>query len=148
MRGVAAVPRHACDSTDGLAGERIAAAAAAAIPAGAAEPADADALANLPAADVGSQRVDNADHLVTGNARIHDARDKPQYGDRVAVANAAGMDLDSHLVPVRLGKIALLQIEFRTGLRNDHRTHLGHVTLSSPRVKASDPVTARPSCRA
>jgi hypothetical protein len=42
------------------------------------------------------------------------------------------MDVDSHLVPVRLGKVALLQIEFRTGLRNDHRAHLGHVSFSLP----------------
>ena len=57
-----------------LAGESGVAPAAAAIAARAAEPADAGARADAPALDALADRVDDADHLVAGNARVLDAR--------------------------------------------------------------------------
>ena len=68
--GVAAVARDAGRAADVLAGEGVAAPAIAAIAAGAAGPADPDPRADVPARDVGAERLDHADHLMTGNARI------------------------------------------------------------------------------
>jgi hypothetical protein len=56
-----------------LAGEEIAAAAVVAIAAESAVPAYANSLAGLPPWDAGTNRVDQSNHFVAGNARILDA---------------------------------------------------------------------------
>src|SRR5262249_30151086 len=61
----------------GHAGEELAAAAGVALPAVAAVPADADALAGLPAGDAGADRIDHPGHLVTGDAGILNSREGP-----------------------------------------------------------------------
>ena len=71
--GVAAVERDAGHLDSGLAGEEIAAAAGVAVAAVPRVPADADALAGLPARrDVLAHGVDHADHFVPRNARVLD----------------------------------------------------------------------------
>ena len=60
-------------------------------------PADADPLAGLPPRrDVLAHGVDHADHLVPRHAREGDPGPVALLGHRVAVADAAGLDLDPH----------------------------------------------------
>ena len=131
MRGVAAVTGHAGHFMHVLAGEGGVAPAAAAVAARAAEPADAGAGADAPAVDAFADRVDDADDLVAGNAWIADPRDQALNGQRVAAADAAGLDADAHFLGPGNGNLALLRLERSAGLRNDHRPHLGHLCVLS-----------------
>ena len=113
-----------------LAGEGRVPPATAAVAARAAEPADAGALPDCPAMNLRSNRVDDADHLMAGNARILDAGKKALDGDGIAVADAAGLHADAHLAGARLGHLALHRLELPPDLRDDHRAHLRHVLSS------------------
>src|SRR5262249_25331771 len=92
--GIAAIMGDAGHQGLGLARKRTAAAAGIAIAEIAAMPADPDPRSRRPAMDFGPDRIDCADDLVPRNARIFDIREQPLFGDAVAVADAAGLDLD------------------------------------------------------
>src|SRR5262249_59176860 len=94
--------------------------------AGAAKPADPDALTHRPAVDIGTERVDDADHLMAGNARVALPRHRLLDDGGVAMTDAAGMHLDADLVAAGLGQLALLQLEAPARLANDHGAHLRH----------------------
>src|SRR5262249_4584636 len=95
--GVPAVERDAGHLYACLPGEEVAAAAVVAVPAVPGVPTNADALAGLPPLrDVLARGVDHADHLVPRDAREGDAGPVALLGHRVAVADAAGLNLDPH----------------------------------------------------
>ena len=98
--GVAAVEGDPGDAHV-LAGDQVPAAARLAVAAVAAEPADADALADLPALDALAERRDPAGDLVAGDDREGDARVGALLGQHVAVADAAGLDPDQRLAAAR-----------------------------------------------
>ena len=106
-----------------LAADEVAAAARLAVAAVAAEPADADALAGLPALDALADRVDDAGDLVAGDEREGDAREAALLGEHVAVADAAGLDPDEDLAAAGLGHLALDQLEVAALLGHLHRSH-------------------------
>jgi hypothetical protein len=82
----------------GFAGEGVAAPASVAVAAIAAVPANADALANGPSVDAPAGGIDEANDLVARHARIMDVREQAFLRYAVAVADAAGLYLDPHLV--------------------------------------------------
>jgi hypothetical protein len=118
--GVAAVAGHAADFVHILADKRIVASALATITARAPEPADARPRANAPALDVLADRVDDADHLVPWDTRILDDWEQPLDRDHIAVANAAGLDANAHLLRTRDRNVPLFGHEPPTPLPDDH----------------------------
>ena len=126
MRGIAAVPRYAGRAMHILARKGIAAPALAAIAARPWKPADPHARADGPAHDIRAYRIDRANYLMTGHARIADARHMAFERDRVAMANATGVNPDAHLVRSGRRQVAFLRHELCARLGNDHRAHLGH----------------------
>src|SRR5205814_1858325 len=99
---VAAVLREAGDPA-GLAGEEVAAAAGIAVPAIAAVPADARPLARRPPGDAGADRVDHAGDLMARHPRVLNARERPLFDERVAMADAARLHLDPDRAGVGFG---------------------------------------------
>src|SRR5438270_5049072 len=90
-------------------------------------PAYADALAGVPPPrDVLAHGVDHADHLVPRDAREGDAGPLALLGHRVAVADAAGLNLDPHGPWSRVGDRALDELEGPPGARDLGDTHRGH----------------------
>ena len=73
-------------------------------------PSEADALAGLEEGDVGSDCVDNAGNLVTGDARELDSGPLAFLRQRVGVADAAGVNADADVAGVRVGEFALLRV--------------------------------------
>src|SRR5262249_479958 len=109
------------------AGEELPAAAGVAIPAVAAVPPDADPLARLPPGDAGADRVDHPGNLMAGDLRVLKPRETTLLGDRIAVADAAGLHLDPHRPGGRLRYLPLddLKRAFRAGdLRDTHHRHV------------------------
>src|SRR5262249_47557316 len=92
----------------------------------AAMPADPDPRSRRPAMDFGPDRIDCADDLVPGNARIFDIREQPLFGDAVAVADAAGLDLDPDLAGGGFRDLPLDQLERPFRKRNLGCAHLRH----------------------
>ena len=129
VRGVAAVAGHAGHLMHVLASESVVAPATGAVAAGAAEPPDAGARAHAPALDALADRVDCADHLVTGNARVSDARHEAFDGQRIAVADAAGLDANAHFLGAGDRDIPLLSLQRSARLADDHRAHLRHCRI-------------------
>ena len=96
-------------------------------------PTDADALAGLPPPrDVLAHGVDHTDHLVPRDAREGDAGPLALLGKDVAVADAAGLNLDPHGPWSRVGDRALDELEGPAGARDLGDTHRGHE--DSPRA--------------
>ncbi len=79
------------------AGDEVAAAAAVADEASPAEPADADPLAGLPGGDVGADGVDPPGDLVSRHRGVVHAGKGAGGDEGVAMADAAGLDLDAYL---------------------------------------------------
>src|SRR5262249_42765519 len=104
--GVAAVHGHAGDEI-AVAGEEVAAPAVVAGSIVAAAPADAHPLAGLPAAHAGADRVDDAGDLVARHARILDTGERAIDDPRVAMTDAARLDLDAYAVASRHRNLAL-----------------------------------------
>ena len=127
MRCVAAVPGHPGHLVQVLACESGVAPATAAIAAGAAEPADAGARPDAPAADALAERIDDADHLVAGDAGVLDAGDEALHGQDVAMTDAASLDANAHFVTFRHGNVPLLRLQLSAGLVNRHRAHFRHL---------------------
>jgi hypothetical protein len=74
-------------------------------------PADTDALALAPAAHIGAERIDPADHLVPRYPRVCDAGVKAILSVAVAVADAAGLDPDPDRAGARLRNVPLDQLQ-------------------------------------
>src|SRR5262249_9494439 len=109
--GVTAVVADARNLERDLARDEVTAAARAAIAPVPAVPAQADPLAGFPTGHAGADVVDDAGDLVARGARILDARPDSLLRHRVAVADAAGLDLDAHGSRARLGNPLLDEIE-------------------------------------
>src|SRR5258708_37800557 len=68
-------------------------------------------LAGFPVGDVGTDGVDAAGNFVPRNARVLDAGPITFLDQRIAVADAAGFDLNTDLVARRLGNISFDNFE-------------------------------------
>jgi hypothetical protein len=77
----------------------------------AAVPAHANALAWFPLSDASTDCVYDADHFVAGHARILDSRPLTFFDERVAVADAAGLNFDSYLAWTGLWNFTFNQFE-------------------------------------
>lgn len=109
-----------------LAGDEVAAATRIAIPAVAAVPTHSDPLAGFPWGDALSDRVDDSGNFVSGNARILDAGPSALFGKRIAVADTAGLDLDSHRARARLRDFAFNELKRPLRTWDLHNTHHWH----------------------
>jgi hypothetical protein len=78
-------------------------------------PAEADALAGLEKGDVGANGVDDAGDLVAGGAGILDAGPMAFFGERVAMADAAGVDANADLARTGLGEFFFYELERTAG---------------------------------
>ena len=112
---VAAVGGHARDRLV-LTVDQVAAPARVAVAAVAAEPADADPLADVPPAHAVADRVDDTCDFVSGYNRKRHAGEVPVLRVRVAVADTAGLHLDANFPWSRLRSLPLVQLERATGL--------------------------------
>ncbi len=126
MGGIAAITRNAGRALHVLAGEGVAAPAVATIAAIAGRPADPDPGANGETLDVGTEGVDHADDLMTGDARIGDAGECALDCHGVAVTDAAGLDANADLVMAGLRQVTFDHAKAGVGFRDDHRAHLCH----------------------
>src|SRR5262245_14389333 len=123
---VAAVERDAGRLNE-LAGEDVSAAALVAVAAVAAEPADADALADFELTYPGTDGGDDAGYLMAGDARVLNARKERVFDDRIAVADAAGLHFDSNRAGGRLGDRPLDDFDgtfWTSDLRDSHGGHI------------------------
>jgi hypothetical protein len=89
-------------------------------------PADADALAGLPLRNAVANGVDAAGYFVAGNARVLDSRPMAFFYERVAVADAAGFNLDADLPARGLGNVAFDEFKISAGLAYLDGFHAGH----------------------
>src|ERR1700733_1277410 len=140
MRRIAAIAAHSGHLVHVLASEARIAAARAAIAAIAAEPADAYALADAEAFDARTEGLDDANDLVAGNARMLDEGKELLHRQRVAVADAAGLDADQNLLGAGCGNVALFGHERPSSLVNDHRAHFCHCQISFGRDRPTEPM--------
>jgi hypothetical protein len=89
-------------------------------------PAHADTLAGLPKNDVGADGVDAAGDLVSRYTRILKACPMAFFHKSVAVADAAGFDLDANLPASGFGDGAVDELEISTGLADLDGFHGRH----------------------
>ena len=106
-----------------LAQNEIPPAAGVALKAVSAMPSHTDSLPWLPQRYVGANRVDASGDLVAGDARILKSRPDPFFDQRVAVADAAGLDLNSHLAAARMGDRTLDEFEISAWLADLDCSH-------------------------
>src|SRR5205085_4131893 len=106
--------------------EEVATPARIAVAAMAAVPADADTLTFRPTGDACTDRINQTSDLMSGNARILYARKAALLNNRVAVADAAGFDLDAHRASARLWHVALHEFKRAIRLTDLHDAHLRH----------------------
>ena len=93
-------------------------------------PTHSNALAGFPVRDVGADRVDAAGDFVSGDARILDAGPMAFFHQRIAVTDAAGFDLNAHLVAGGFGDGSLYQFEIAARLCYLDCFHTGHYISS------------------
>ncbi len=74
----------------------------------------------------GGAKLPSATRLVTRNARILDARHEALDSQRIAVADATGLDANAHFLIAGRGNVPLLGYQRSTSLADDHRAHLRH----------------------
>ncbi len=119
---VVGVPAVEADAGDELifAEREVAATAGCAEVAVAAMPAEADALANFKERDVGADGIDDAGHLMAGNTRVSEAGPIAELGERIAVANAAGLNANANVAGAGIGKLLLDKFECSAGSGNLH----------------------------
>jgi hypothetical protein len=91
-------------------------------------PSDSDPLAGLPVAYVGADGVDATGDLMSGNARVLDARPMTLFYERIAVADPAGFDLNADLVSSRIGNISFDKFEITAGLADLDGFHFWHAS--------------------
>src|SRR5207244_1617333 len=87
-------------------------------------PADADALAGFPCADARADGIDVTDDFVTRHARIFDAGVSALFDEGVAVADAAGLDLDADLARSGIRHGTIDRFERATGFADLHHAHV------------------------
>jgi hypothetical protein len=104
----------------------IAAAAGVAGEAVAAVPSDAYALARLPVGNVSTNGVDAAGNFVSGNTWILDAGPMAFFYERIAVADAAGFDLNPDLVAGGVWDVSFDEFEVTAGFGNLNNFHFRH----------------------
>jgi hypothetical protein len=92
----------------------------------AAVPAHAHALARLPLRNASAHRIHYADDFVTGDAGVLQSRPVAFLYQRIAVANAAGLNFDSHLAGSWLGNFTFYNFKRSTGPDNLGNTHFWH----------------------
>src|ERR1700737_555658 len=61
------------------------------------EKADPSPLPNMPLFDTGADCIDRPDHLMSGHARIGDARKNTFDGQSIAAANSAGLNANANV---------------------------------------------------
>ncbi len=66
-------------------------------------PADSHALAGFPLRDTRAHGIHDPDHFMAGHARILQAGPVAFLDQRIAVADATGLDFDPHPAGARLG---------------------------------------------
>src|SRR5207248_861180 len=86
-------------------------------------PADAHPVALLPFRHVGADLVDASGDLVAGDPGQLQARERSALHVRIAVADSAGLHLDTDLRRTRFWDLALDQLERSVGPRYLHRSH-------------------------
>ena len=133
--GIATVMRHARDAGHRLAGEELAVATIIAGAAVAAVPTDTDALARFEAGYVGTERVDQSDDLVSGDARILQPGKRPLPSQDVAMADATGLDFDSHATRFGLRNFAFDNFKRPFGAGNLDGSHGSPFGLSRRLVR-------------
>ena len=87
--------------------------------------------------DAFADRVDDADHLMAGNARVLDAGKQAQNRHHVAMADAASQDAKAHLFRTRDRNVPLFRLERPAFLPNDHRAHFRHCLIPFDRDEPS-----------
>lgn len=127
--GVAAVVADARDLGI-LAVDELTAAARIALEAVPAMPAHAHAIAGLPRRDLVANGIDAPRDLVTGNPREFDAGIGTGLDEHVAVAHAAGLDLDPDPAARRRGDVSLDDLEGSIGSADLDGFHAVTVGLS------------------
>ena len=78
--------------------------------------------------------VDCTDDLVARHARVLDVGEQPFLGHAIAVADAAGLDLDPDLTGAGFGDVALYQLERAFCIGNLSNAHLRHEDLLTLRA--------------
>ena len=68
-------------------------------------PAQPDALADLEDGHIGGDRIENACYLVAGRAGKLDARPVAEFGERIAVTNAAGLHPNADVAGTWFGEL-------------------------------------------
>jgi hypothetical protein len=89
-------------------------------------PAYTDTLAGLPKSNVGADGVDASGNFVSGDARILDAWPHSFFHQHIAVADAAGLNLDANLITPWLGYGTLNDLKVSAGLADLNRFHGRH----------------------
>ncbi len=90
-------------------------------------PTDTDALAGGPTrGDVIADGVDHADDFMARHARVLDAGHVAFLGEGVAVADAAGLDLDPYGTRTGLGDGAFDELEWAARFGNLYGAHACH----------------------
>lgn len=94
-----------------LAVHEIAVAAELAVTAGPAEKSHAYSLTDAPALNTCADFVDPTDHLMAGYSRKRDAGEDRVDGRRIRMADAAGLNADTHLAGWRLSQRAFSEMK-------------------------------------
>ena len=89
----------------------------------AAVPSDAYALSMAPPADARANLGDRADHFVTRHPWIPKVRELTLFDDGVAVAHAARLDADEHLMLARTRHVTFDGDKLTAGALDLHRSH-------------------------
>src|SRR5262249_32164241 len=124
--GIAAIDSDPSDFGEALAPEELAAPARIAISAVSAIPANTHALSRRPESHTGADRVDEADDLVTGHARICEQGKASFFREAVAVTHTASLDFDSDHSRTWRGNVPFHDLERRFWTCNLNSTHFGH----------------------
>src|SRR6266446_1526863 len=97
----------------------------------AAVPTNADALSLLPFGDTGAQLIDSAHNFMSGDAGVLNPREHPIFRHGVAVADSAGLYLDTYLPVCRLRDFTFDDLEFSSRLRNLRHCHCPYCEFCS-----------------
>ena len=120
--------------------EEVAPAAGIAVTAMPAMPADPDAIADVPAEDIGADGVHDACDLMAGHTRVLDSGPEPILRQRVAVADPAGLDPHAHETGAGHRNLALDHLEGPSRPRDLNRAHLRHdSSIGTPGASSARP---------
>ncbi len=89
-------------------------------------PSNTDTLSLLPLGNIGTHFIDDAGHLMSGNARILNSGPCALFREHITVAHTTGLHLDPHVSCTRLRNLALDDLEISSGtgdLRYLHRCY-------------------------